>query len=102
LLTNSTRARILRGEGAQTNSFENIGLFACAVVAANMAGVDAFYLNALSAGYVLIRFIYNHVYIFNDNAALATARSVTYALGSACWITLYVMAGRRLNSRTLI
>jgi len=85
-----------------TNSFENIGLFACAVVAANMASVDTTYLNALSAGYVFIRFVYNHVYIYNDNQTLATARSLTYTMGCACWITLYVMAGRRLNARTLI
>jgi uncharacterized MAPEG superfamily protein len=56
----STRSQILGGEWAHANSMENIGLFAAAVVAANSAGVENWWLNVLSGGYCVARFVYNH------------------------------------------
>ena len=80
-------------EGAQSNGFENLGLFAAGVVAANMAGVATPTLNGLSIGFVASRVVYNYVYIFNDTAVLAKARSWVYMVGvGICW-TLYVLAG---------
>ena len=43
-LDQETKARIIRAEAAQANGFENIGFFAAAVVAANVAKVDNWWL----------------------------------------------------------
>jgi uncharacterized MAPEG superfamily protein len=62
----ATKDRIVRAEGAQQNGFENLGLFASAVVAGNIAGLDNGALNWLSGGYLLSRVVYNMVYITNS------------------------------------
>ena len=51
-LDKATKARVIRAEGAQQNGFENLGLFAAAVVAGNIAGLPAATLNMLSGGSV--------------------------------------------------
>lgn len=71
-----TKARILRCEGAQTNGFENLGLFATVVLAGNLAGLPAETLNVLSGGYLVSRIVYNFIYINNTFVAMANTRSV--------------------------
>lgn len=66
----ATKERIVRAEGAQQNGFENIGLFAAAVVAGNMARLDNWTLNALTGGYLASRVAYNLLYINNTTDAL--------------------------------
>ena len=66
----ATKERIIRAEGAQQNGFENIGLFAAAVVAGNIARLDNWTLNALTGGYLLSRVAYNLLYINNTTDAL--------------------------------
>ncbi|KAK5223594.1 hypothetical protein LTR72_004980 [Exophiala xenobiotica] len=62
-IDSSVKQRIARAEGAQLNSFENLGFYAGSVVAANAAGVDVRYLNALSMIYILNRAFYTVLYI---------------------------------------
>jgi hypothetical protein len=71
LLTASTatKAAIVRAEGAQQNGFENIGLFAAAVVIGNVAKLDNWTLNALSAAYLASRVAYNALYITGTTEA---------------------------------
>jgi uncharacterized MAPEG superfamily protein len=95
-LDNTTRNRILRAEAAHANGMENIGLFAAAIVAGNTAGVDPWWLNVLSAGYLLSRFIYNHVYIFNDLVP-GELRSVTHFGGLSAVFGLFVLAGNKVR-----
>lgn len=54
-----TDKKIIRAESAQLNGFENLGWFAAAVVAANVARVPNGQLNQLTAGYLLSRAIFN-------------------------------------------
>jgi uncharacterized MAPEG superfamily protein len=72
LLTASTatKATIVRAEGAQQNGFENIGLFAAAVVIGNVAKLDNWTLNALSAAYLASRVAYNALYITGTTEAM--------------------------------
>jgi hypothetical protein len=65
-LETATKERITRAEGAQQNGFENIGLFAAAVVAGNIAKLDNRTLNMLSGTYVASRLLYNYIYLTND------------------------------------
>ena len=100
-LDSATKGRIIRAEAAQFNGFENMGLFASAVVAGNMARLNPSTLNGLSMGYVAIRFIYNHLYIFGSTKGLAQMRTVTFLSGVALLMALFVQAGRNLNSSIL-
>lgn len=97
----STKDTIIRAEGAQQNGVENLGIFAAAVVAGNVAGLNNGYLNALSGGYVASRVVYNLVYINNTTGALAQTRSAVYLSGVAMCFTLFISAGNKLNSSVL-
>ncbi|KAI1107936.1 hypothetical protein F4804DRAFT_296378 [Jackrogersella minutella] len=65
-LSSETRGRIERSENALNNSFENLPLFAIAVLAANVKGLDVFTLNILSLAYLAIRVLYIWVYIWGQ------------------------------------
>ncbi|KIY01424.1 uncharacterized protein Z520_02976 [Fonsecaea multimorphosa CBS 102226] len=62
-LSRETKDHIFRAEAASLNGFENLGWFAASVVAANSAGVDVAWVNALSLWYLLNRAVFNLVYI---------------------------------------
>lgn len=96
-----TRDRILRAEAAMANGFDNIGLFAAAVVAGNAARLNPKLLNGLSLGYVLSRVVYNFVYINNSTSQLARTRVVTFFSGLGMIFTLFVKAGNKINGITL-
>lgn len=66
----ATKAKIIRAEGAQQNGFENIGLFAAAVVIGNVAKLNNSTLNTLSGCYLLSRLAYNVLYITNTTDAV--------------------------------
>jgi uncharacterized MAPEG superfamily protein len=59
----ATKAKIVRAEGAQQNGFENLGLFAAAVVIGNVAKLPNETLNTLSAAYLASRVAYNALYV---------------------------------------
>ncbi|MCJ1427992.1 hypothetical protein MMC29_005899 [Sticta canariensis] len=88
-----TKARIARAHGAQLNGFENIGLYAAAVVAGNMAGLDSTTLNYLSGGYVVSRIAYNLVYINAETPRAANLRTGVFLSGVGCVMTLFIKAG---------
>ena len=54
---------LVRAEGAHFNGIENLGWFAAGVVAANSAGVDVWWCNALSLAYLANRVLFIWVYI---------------------------------------
>ncbi|MCJ1408154.1 hypothetical protein MMC19_002227 [Ptychographa xylographoides] len=97
-LDQATKDRVIRAEGAQQNGFENVGLFAAAVVAGNVAGVDHWWLNTLSGGYVASRVVYNFVYINNESVAVANARTGVFLSGIGMIFGLFIMAGNRLRN----
>ncbi|KAM3417022.1 hypothetical protein BST61_g8605 [Cercospora zeina] len=93
----ATKDRIVRAEGAQQNGFENLGLFAAAVVAGNVVGLDNSTMNALSGAYLLSRVAYNLIYINNTTNAMANARSVAFLSGIGIIFTLFIKAGNVLR-----
>ena len=97
----ATKGRILRAESAQQNGFENIGLFAAAVVAGNAAGLDNWWLNTLSAGYIASRAVYNFIYINNTTEGIAQTRTAVFLGGLGMIMSLFVMAGNTLRNTAL-
>ncbi|TVY46673.1 hypothetical protein LOCC1_G003763 [Lachnellula occidentalis] len=93
----ATKDLIIRCEGAQSNGFENLGFFASAVVAGNVAGLDAGTLNTLSALYLVSRAVYNVIYVTNTSQGMANARSVVFVAGvGVCW-TLFIKSANALR-----
>lgn len=90
------KGRILRAEGAMQNHLENVGLFAAAVVAGNLAKLSPKVLNGLSLGYFVCRVVYMYVYIRNETKGQAIMRAVTFFSGLGMIFSLFHMAGNRL------
>jgi uncharacterized MAPEG superfamily protein len=91
------KSRIIRAEAAQTNGFENLPLFATAVLAGNLAGLPASTLNTLSGGYLISGVLYNLVYIDNTTEALGHLRSVVFLAGIGQIFTIFVKSGNVLR-----
>jgi uncharacterized MAPEG superfamily protein len=96
-LDSETKQTIIRAEAAQQNGFENIGLFAAAVVAANAAKVDSWWLNTLSFGYLGSRVVYNVLYIGGANGA----RTAVFLGGVGMIFTLFIQAGNKVRNAVL-
>lgn len=87
----------MQAEGAQQNGFENIGLFAAAVVAANVAKLDVGYVNMLSWGYIATRVVYTAVYLTNTSWGLSNVRTGVFLGGVGLCMTMLVSAGNALR-----
>lgn len=97
LLEPRSRDRILRAEAAMANGLENVGYFAAAVVAGNMAGLGRGFVNGLSVGYLASRVLYNLAYVFGETRFWGVVRSGLFFVGQGCVWALFVAAGREVN-----
>lgn len=74
-------------------------MYAAGVAAAVATGVPVETLNALSAGYLVSRALYNFVYVvLQDNRRLATLRSLVWGVGMAMVGAIWVKAGNRATA----
>jgi uncharacterized MAPEG superfamily protein len=96
-LTTSERDRIVRAEAAQANGLENVGLFAAAVVAGNVAGLSKVALNSLSLAYLASRALYSWLYVVGDKKGWALARTGVFFAGQGVLFSLFVLAGNRMR-----
>ncbi|KAF2218258.1 hypothetical protein BDZ85DRAFT_270720 [Elsinoe ampelina] len=92
----ATKAKIARAEAAQSNGFENLGLFAAALTIGNVAKLDNWTLNALSGAYLASRVVYNYLYISGTSEVKATARSGVYLTGIGIIFTFFIKSGNKL------
>jgi uncharacterized MAPEG superfamily protein len=92
-LDTTTKETIIRAEAAQQNGFENLGLFAAAVVAANVAKVDSWWVNVLSLGYLGSRAAYNVLYVRGAGGA----RTVVFLGGVGVIFMLFIQAGNKIR-----
>ncbi|KAL6711898.1 hypothetical protein ACN47E_002941 [Coniothyrium glycines] len=95
----ATKAKIIRAEGAQQNGFENLGLFAAAVVIGNVAKLPNSTLNTLSAAYLASRVVYNGLYIAGTTDLLSTLRSVSFLTGVGIIFTFFIQSGNVLRNK---
>ncbi|KAF3048517.1 hypothetical protein E8E11_005482 [Didymella keratinophila] len=95
----ATKAKIIRAEGAQQNGFENLGLFAAAVVIGNVAKLPNETLNALSVGYLASRVAYNALYIGGTTDTLSNLRSVSFLTGVGIIFTFFIKSGNALRNQ---
>jgi len=85
---------VIRAEGCQQNGFENVGIFAAAVVVAKL---DVGYLNMLSWGYIASRVVYTYIYLNNTSLGFAYVRSVVFVGGVGLCMTMFVSAANVLR-----
>ncbi|WWC69946.1 uncharacterized protein I206_103890 [Kwoniella pini CBS 10737] len=95
-LSPNAQGKFIRAEAAQENAFQNLPLFAAAVLAGNFARLSPSVLNTTSALYLFFRVAYTIVYINNTSPFLANFRSVTFLAGVATWMSLFIRAGNKL------
>jgi len=94
-------AKLERMQGAHNNGFENFPLWASSIIAANVAGVDPRTTNIVATGLIASRFVYNRLYINNDNSkVLAALRTATWGSSVIACFALLVMAANRFNARS--
>ncbi|KAJ4324318.1 hypothetical protein N0V94_001376 [Neodidymelliopsis sp. IMI 364377] len=96
----ATKAKIIRAEGAQQNGFENLGLFAAAVVIGNVAKLDNSTLNTLSAAYLASRVVYNVLYVGGTTDMLSNLRSVSFLTGVGIIWTFFIKSGNVLRNQS--
>jgi uncharacterized MAPEG superfamily protein len=96
-LQHATRDRIVRAEAAQANGLENVGYFAAAVVAGNMAGLSKSVVNCLSVGYLISRGLYSWLYVVGDTKKMAIARTGVFFSGQGLIFALFIMAGNKMR-----
>lgn len=85
----SQLATYQRAEAAQQNGFENIGLFAASVVAANVARVPVSTVNSLSLFYIASRVVYNLLYINTESLPVSNIRSVVFVSGIVSIVSFF-------------
>lgn len=96
-LQHATRDRIVRAEAAQANGLENVGYFAAAVVAGNVAGLSKGLINCLSVGYLLSRGLYSWLYVVGDTKGMAIARTGVFFGGQGLIWALFILAGNQMQ-----
>ena len=95
----ATKAKIVRAEGAQQNGFENLGLFAAAVVIGNVAKLDNSTLNMLAFGYLASRVVFNGLYIYGTTDMLSNFRSMSFLAGVGIIWTFFIKSGNVLRDQ---
>lgn len=95
----ATKAKIVRAEGAQQNGFENLGLFAAAVVIGNVAKLDNSTLNTLAFGYLASRVAFNGLYIYGTTDMLSNVRSMSFLVGVGIIWTFFIKSGNVLKNQ---
>jgi uncharacterized MAPEG superfamily protein len=106
-LTPALKARLARADAASLNGYENIGFFAAAVAAANLALVivhanrggvalqrQIFWTNVCSLGYVVTRVGFNVEYVMG---VTGFRRGAWFWTGVGFVVTMYVSAGRAMS-----
>ena len=87
-LSRQTNPRSIRANAAQLNAFEAFAPFAAGVVLAQLAGLPDLRINLLAVAFVVFRVLHGVFYLANK----PRLRSLVWALGFACVLTLLVQA----------
>ncbi|GAA5870521.1 hypothetical protein JCM3774_003698 [Rhodotorula dairenensis] len=95
--TSKDARRYLRTEAAQQNIFENIGLYAAAIVAGNVARLGASHMNKIALGYLVSRFLYVVLYVRTDHVKATPLRSLAYLTSVILSLGTFVRAGFAFN-----
>jgi uncharacterized MAPEG superfamily protein len=85
----ATLARFERAESAHRNGLENLPLFAAAVLAANGAGVQRATVDAHAAAWLVLRAVYNLLYVNIEGNRASFARTGVWVAGLGICASLF-------------
>ena len=83
---------VQRAWNAHQNSWEAFAAFSAAVLLALQTVGDSKELNVLANAFVIVRFVYNFVYILAFNDLLAVFRGVTFVVGLGFVLQIFALA----------
>ncbi|MDB6164288.1 MAG: hypothetical protein JWL98_1720 [Xanthomonadaceae bacterium] len=92
-LARQDNPRVARANGAQLNAFEAFAPFAASVLMAQAADVDPQRVSTLALAFVGLRVLHGVFYV----AGIPLLRSLVWAGGMACVVTLMVQAASKLT-----
>ncbi|BGP58083.1 hypothetical protein JCM8202_006216 [Rhodotorula sphaerocarpa] len=95
--TSADARRYLRMEAAQQNIFENLGLYAAAIVAGNVAGLPVRHMNKIAAGYIASRVVYVFLYSRTDKEKATPLRSLAFITSVVLALGTFVRASFAAN-----
>ncbi|CAA7267306.1 unnamed protein product [Cyclocybe aegerita] len=92
-------ARLERMEGAHLNGNEALPLWAAAVLAGNLVGLDNHWMNIMSASYVVSRLLFNHLYINFNHVGNGVPRTIVFFIGLSFPLRILWKAAEKAASR---
>lgn len=92
----ATYAKFERSRAAHNNMLENMGFMVGAVLAGCMVRLDANFMNAMTASYLVTRLLYTIAYVQIGRLKRSPIRTLLYFAGNVILITLYIQAGLAL------
>eukprot|EP01065_Artemidia_motanka_P032661 TRINITY_DN39653_c0_g1_i1.p2 TRINITY_DN39653_c0_g1~~TRINITY_DN39653_c0_g1_i1.p2 ORF type:complete len:169 (+),score=50.28 TRINITY_DN39653_c0_g1_i1:60-566(+) len=84
-----------RLQSAHVNGLENLPVFGLSVLFALTAGVDKVQISRIATLHVLLRTLYNVLYVFGKNQAVAGIRSLAYIGAALCSFKLFYLARKK-------
>lgn len=91
-LSPPTLAAYERAEAAHRNGIECLPLFAAGILAGNFAGLSRASLGWTAGVYLVLRVLYNGLYIHTTTERGSLVRSAVWAVGQALCVSLFVRA----------
>ncbi|TFK48899.1 hypothetical protein OE88DRAFT_434138 [Heliocybe sulcata] len=93
-------ARAARMEAANANGNEVMPLWVAAVLAGNYAGLDEKTLNVASVAFIVLRAVYNYIYVNQNTQAHGNLRTLTWFAGIGVPLTLLIKAANKVLERS--
>jgi len=95
-ISSDLAARIQRMEGAHLNGNEAFPLWVAAALAGNYAGLDNRWLNTMSVSYIVIRVLYNQVYINHEKPGSSWIRTLIFFVGLSFPLRILLKAAAKV------
>ncbi|WWD15770.1 hypothetical protein CI109_100193 [Kwoniella shandongensis] len=90
-----------RRQAAHENCTENQPIMFAAIIAGNAMGLPASFMNKVSIGYFVLRWLYIWAYIKFDTRGKSFIRSIIYWGCNFCFLATFVKCGLKLNESVL-
>ncbi|WFD07335.1 translation machinery-associated protein 16 [Malassezia vespertilionis] len=81
--------KILRGQSAQANGFENASIFGVALLCGIVAKLPGREMNMYAVSYLLIRAVYNWLYVMTSERKYSYIRTIVFQFMIAIYVSLF-------------
>ncbi|KAF9459654.1 hypothetical protein BDZ94DRAFT_1267706 [Collybia nuda] len=92
-------ARVARMEAAHMNGNENFPIWAAAVLAGHVVGIDHQTLNTVALAHIILRIMYNYIYINQSSQIQGAIRSAIWTSAISLPFYLFIKAANIVRVR---